>query len=91
MIMLSESDKNIIIKFAQKYNVSAVYLFGSSLNANAQARDIDLGVQGIEPALFFKFYGELSRQLSKEVDLVDLSHQSLFNALVKKRGVKIYG
>ncbi|MCI0697792.1 nucleotidyltransferase domain-containing protein [candidate division KSB1 bacterium] len=45
--MLSESDKNIIIKFAQKYNVSAIYLFGSSLNANAQARDIDLGVQGL--------------------------------------------
>ena len=45
--MLSEFDKNIIIKFAQKYNVSAVYLFGSSLNTNAQARDIDLGVQGI--------------------------------------------
>jgi predicted nucleotidyltransferase len=91
MIMLSESDKNIIIKFAQKYKVSAIYLFGSSLNANAQARDIDLGVQGIEPTLFFKFYGELSRQLSKEVDLVDLSHQSLFNALVKKKGLKIYG
>ncbi|MGH7450488.1 MAG: nucleotidyltransferase family protein [bacterium] len=89
--MLSEPDKNIIIKCAQKYNVSAVYLFGSSLNVNAQARDIDLGVQGIEPTLFFKFYGELSRHLSKEVDLVDLSHKSLFNALVKKRGIKIYG
>lgn len=89
--MLSESDKNIIIKYAQKYNVSAVYLFGSSLNPNAKARDIDLGVQGIEPALFFKSHGVLSRQLSKEVDLVDLSHQSLFNALVKKKGIKIYG
>lgn len=89
--MLSESGKNVIIKFAPKYDVSAVYLFGFSLNANAQARDIDLGVQGIEPTLFFKFYGELSRRLSKEVDLLDLSLKSLFNALVKKRGLKIYG
>jgi len=89
--MLNESDRNTIIKFAQKYNVSAIYLFGSSLDAKAQARDIDLGVKGVDPKLFFKFYGELSRHLSKELDLVDLSTQSLFNTLVEKRGVKIYG
>ena len=89
--MLSESDKNTIIKFAQKYNVSALYLFGSSLEENAEARDIDLGVKGIDPMLFFKFYGELSRHVSKEVDLVDLSQKTRFNELVEKRGIKIYG
>jgi hypothetical protein len=45
----------------------------------------------IHPALFFKFYGELLRHLSKPVDLVDLSHKTLFNGLVEKRGAKIYG
>jgi len=89
--MLSESDKNFIIKCAQKYNVSAIYLFGSSLNLGVEARDIDLGVKGIDPMLFFKFYGELLRHLPKDVDLVDLSQKSLFNELVEKRGVKIYG
>ncbi len=89
--MLSESDKDAVIRCAQKYNVAAIILFGSTLTEGAQARDIDLGVKGIKPELFFKFYGELSRQLSKEVDLVDLSHKSLFNTLVEKDGVKIYG
>ncbi len=89
--MLSEPDKNAVIRCAEKYNVAAVILFGSTLDANVEARDIDLGVKGIKPELFFKFYGELSRQLSKEVDLVDLSPKSLFNTLVEKRGVKIYG
>ena len=89
--MLNESDKNAVIRCAQKYNVAAVILFGSTVTEGAQARDIDLGVQGIKPELFFKFYGELSRQLTKELDLVDLSEKSLFNALVEKRGVKIYG
>jgi predicted nucleotidyltransferase len=88
--MLSESDKTTIIRCAQKYNVSAIYLFGSSLEADAQARDIDLAVKGIN-TLFFKFYGELMRHLSKPVDLVDLSHKTLFNELVEKRGAKIYG
>ncbi|MDZ7291683.1 MAG: nucleotidyltransferase domain-containing protein [candidate division KSB1 bacterium] len=89
--MLSESDKTIIIRCAEKYNVSTIYLFGSSLDAGTQARDIDLGVKGLDPALFFKFYGELLRHLSKPVDLVDLSHKTLFNELVEKRGTKIYG
>ena len=89
--MLSESDKTIILGCAQKYNVGAVYMFGSSLNPDAHARDIDLGVKGIHPTLFFKFYGELLRKLSKPVDVVDLSHQTLFNKLVEKRGAKIYG
>lgn len=68
-----------------------IYLFGSSLHDPAQARDIDLGVKGINPALFFKFYGELMRHLSKPVDLVDLSQRTLFNDLVEERRVKIYG
>jgi len=88
--MLSELDKVIIIKCAEKYNVAAVYLFGSSLH-DSQAHDIDLGVEGINPAVFFKFYGELMRKLSKPIDLVDLSHKTLFNILVEKRGKKIYG
>jgi predicted nucleotidyltransferase len=89
--MLNESDKDVIIRCAKKYNVTAIYLFGSSIKAEAQAHDIDLGVKGINPALFFKFYGELMRHLSKPVDLVDLSYKTLFNELVEKRGAKIYG
>ena len=89
--MLNEFDKNTILESAQKYNVATIYLFGSSLEEGTEARDIDLGVKGIDPKQFFKFYGELSRHLSKELDLIDLSHKSLFNELVEKRGVKIYG
>ena len=68
-----------------------MYLFGSSIDAHAQARDIDLGVKDLKPALFFKFYGELMRRLSKPVDVVDLAHKSLFNNLVEQKGVKIFG
>ncbi|NUO84394.1 nucleotidyltransferase domain-containing protein [candidate division KSB1 bacterium] len=89
--MISEADRNVIATCARKYDVSALYLFGSSLRDPTHARDIDLAVKGINPTLFFKFYGELMRRLSKPVDLVDLSQKTLFNALVEERGVKIYG
>jgi predicted nucleotidyltransferase len=89
--MISEKDRIKIIELAKKYKVSSVYLFGSSLDINSEANDIDLGVKGIEPKLFFKFYGEILRLLSKSVDLVDLSEETLFNNIVEKNGVKIYG
>ena len=88
--MINEEEKKIIIRYAKKYNVSKVYLFGSSLD-QSEYNDIDLAISGIEPSLFFKFYGELLRNLYKPVDLIDLSEKSLFNQLIENNSVKIYG
>lgn len=89
--MITESDKEVIIACAKKFNVSSVLLFGSSIEKDKQANDIDIGVKGIEPKFFFKFYAQLYKNLSKPVDLVDLSQKSLFNQLIEETGIKIYG
>jgi predicted nucleotidyltransferase len=88
--MLSEAEKELILICAKKYGATSLYLFGSALKSD-RARDIDLGVKGIAPELFFKFYGELLRKLSRPVDLVDLSRKSMFNDLVEENGIRIYG
>ena len=89
--MITEKDKNIILRYAKKYNVSEIFLFGSSIEKNKKSNDIDIGVKGVEARLFFKFYAELFKRLSKPVDIVNLSEESLFNNLVEETGVKIYG
>ncbi len=89
--MIAEKDKNIILQYAKKYNVAAVFLFGSSLEKDGESNDIDIAVKGIEPRLFFKFYAELFKRLSKPVDLIDLSKKTLFGSLVEETGEKIYG
>ncbi|VVB86133.1 Uncharacterised protein [uncultured archaeon] len=89
--MITEIDKKIITQCAKKYNVSSIILFGSSVEKDKKSNDIDLGVKGIEPRLFFKFYAELFKNLSKPVHLIDLSRKSLFNDLVEENGVRIYG
>jgi predicted nucleotidyltransferase len=89
--MISETDKEIIHQYAKKYNVSSIILFGSSLEKDKKANDIDIGVKGIKPQLFFKFYAELYKYLSKPVHLIDLTRKSLFNDLVEETGQKIYG
>ncbi|MBW7991883.1 MAG: hypothetical protein FVQ84_17945 [Planctomycetes bacterium] len=88
--MITDYERNVILQYAKKYNVSSVLLFGSSIEEEG-ANDIDLGVRGIEKKLFFKFYAELVKHLSKPVDLVDLSRKSLFNDIVEETGVRIYG
>ena len=87
--MISEKDKTIILKYAKKYNLSTVILFGSSVEGE-DSNDIDIGIKGITPRLFFKFYAELFKYLSKPVDLIDLSKKTLFNDLVEETGVRIY-
>lgn len=88
--MITKQEKEIILGCAQKYNVSSVFLFGSSIEKE-EYDDIDIGVKGIKPRLFFKFYAELVKNLPKNVDLVDLSKKSLFNDLIERDGAKIYG
>lgn len=88
--MISEYDKTTILKYAKKYNLTEVILFGSSIERE-NANDIDIGIKGIEPGHFFDFYGELLLSLSKHIDIVDLSKDSSFNRLVEEDGIKLYG
>jgi len=89
--MISERDKAIIVNIARRYDVEGVLLFGSSVDPNRQANDIDLAIEGIAPAKFFDFYGELLMSLSKPVDLVELSRDNKFNRLIYREGVRLYG
>lgn len=88
--MISEKEKAIIVECARKYNLSAVILFGSSLEKK-DANDIDIGIKGIPSGRFFEFYGELLLSLAKRIDVVDLSKENSFNRLVEREGVKLYG
>jgi predicted nucleotidyltransferase len=89
--MISNEDKIKVEELAKKYNVSKLYLFGSSLDPYREANDIDLAVEGIKHSLFFKFYGELIFSLSKPVDVLDLNKKSLFNDHIRSKGILLYG
>ena len=89
-IMISEIDKIKIQEIGKKYDVKKILLFGSSCDPLKESNDIDLAVDGIPDSLFFKFYGDLIFSLSKPVDLVDLSKDSLFNKILYTEGILLY-
>ncbi len=89
--MISQQDSNAIIDIAKNYNVNRILLFGSSADPSVtDPHDIDLGVEGIPPEQYFRFYGDLMMRLSKPVDLVDLAQEGRFVSLVLRDGVQLY-
>ncbi len=89
--MISERDRKTISVISKKYRAKRVLLFGSSVSSSKPARDIDIAVEGIAPGDFFRYYGELMFELSKPVDVIDLSRKTKFTALVRKEGTPVYG
>ncbi|MHC1575254.1 MAG: nucleotidyltransferase family protein [Candidatus Methanogasteraceae archaeon] len=88
--MISKNDKLLILKYAKKYKLTRVILFGSS-GERTDANDIDIGVIGLALEPFFDFCWELYRDLSKPLDVIDLSEDYLSNKFIKRDGVVLYG
>jgi len=88
--MYSSELKQIIKSCAEQYGVKRVWLFGSSVEDEQHAKDIDLAVEGLAPEKFFDFYGRLFFELPKPVDLVDLSQNPPIAAIIRQKGIRIY-
>jgi predicted nucleotidyltransferase len=88
--MVNLNLRKIIADAAKEFQVGAIWLFGSALENEEQATDIDLAVEGLAPEKFFDFYGRLFFELPKPVDLVDLSQNPPIAVIVREKGVRIY-
>ena len=88
--MLSNRDKATIAALADRYGAAAVWLFGSSAAPHRRGRDLDLAVEGVAPARFFQFVGDLMLSLSRPVDVVALEKRSKLSALIRRDGIPIY-
>ena len=88
--------KNTVSNVCQKYDVSAVYLFGSYAKNKARSdSDIDLMiVSNIEGIEYYQLLNELEENLKKKIDLLRLEaaiqNVKLMNEILKD-GIKIYG
>jgi len=88
--MVESGLKDTIKAIAREFQVTAVWMFGSALDNEETALDIDLAVEGLEPKRFFEFYGRLFFKLPKPVDLVDLSQNPPIASIIRQKGVRIY-
>ncbi len=90
MIPKEELDK--AVEIAKKYKIGRMYLVGSALHKKSEdVNDYDFAVMDVPPEIFFKFYGELLRTLSKNVDIIDLSGKATkFKSIIMRDGEVVY-
>lgn len=87
---ITQENINSAINLAKKYGATKLLLFGSALHDPQNAKDLDLGIEGIEPSKFFLFGADLEDIILKTVDIVPLELNSLFVEHIKKYGKYIY-
>jgi predicted nucleotidyltransferase len=88
--MVSNREKATIAKLARRYGVATVWIFGSNAPRGKRGRDLDLAVEGLAPARFFWFVGELMLSLAKPVDVLPLEKSSKLSKLIRREGTPIY-
>lgn len=84
---------SFIRKIAGKYGATKVYLFGSSLHASSEARDVDIAVEGISNRDLDDFWDELmwADELDrKPVDVLRIEDEHWLNPIILDEGVLLY-
>lgn len=75
------------INILKNAGCSEIYLFGSQATGRAhEGSDVDLGVKGVPPAIFFRTHFELENALNMKVDLVDFDYENSFYEMLNSIG-----
>ena len=74
-------------KLLKDAGCTEIFLFGSQATGKATSTsDVDLGVKGLPPKLFFRIHSDLEEALRMPVDLVDFDYQKDFYELLNRIG-----
>lgn len=78
-----KEDLESAISILRKYGVTEIYLYGSladgTFNENS---DIDIAVRGLKPESYLKAYSDLSFNVNKKIDLLNMDTQERFAGLL---------
>jgi predicted nucleotidyltransferase len=74
------------IALAKAYGATRLILFGSALEAPAQAKDLDLACDGVPGWKLYELGARLEEELQVPLDIVPLSPPTRFTRLIETRG-----
>ena len=87
---ITEDQIDQAVRIAREHGATRVVLFGSALDRPAQARDLDLAVEGVGGWDFFGLGAQLDRALGLPVDLVPLDPPTPFSRHVERWGKTLF-
>lgn len=84
---MNQAKLTIATDILKNAGCTEIYLFGSQATGRAHAAsDVDLGVFGLPPSVFFKTHYQLEDALDMKVDLVDFDYEKSFYELLNNIG-----
>ncbi|MBR7080673.1 MAG: nucleotidyltransferase domain-containing protein [Treponema sp.] len=85
--MVTEAQLSKATTILKDAGCTDVFLFGSQATGRAHSgSDVDLGVKGLPPRLFYRMHWKLEDALKMPVDLVDFDFQKDFYELLQRVG-----
>ena len=74
-------------KLLKDEGCGTVYLFGSIVTGRTHENsDIDIGIRGLPPGIFFKIYSRLYFDFDNKIDLVDFETNEDFYSMLNEIG-----
>jgi predicted nucleotidyltransferase len=90
MISIEPSDLEKSVEVLRRFGARRVWLFGSAMETPNAVNDLDLGVEGVPPQVFYRAVGRLLDAIGKPVDLIDLSRDSRLSRHIRSKGRLLY-
>jgi predicted nucleotidyltransferase len=76
-------------KLARQYGARRLILFGRAQSDPSAARDLDLGVEGVEGWKVWELAGRLERAIDVPLDLVPLDRSTPLTRRIKETGQEL--
>ena len=77
------------VEIARHFGVKRLLVFGSAVNPNREARDVDFACEGVAGWKLFQFGAALEEALHIPVDIIPLDEPTEFSRLIESQGRRI--
>ncbi|HEY4761821.1 MAG TPA: hypothetical protein VIH42_14680 [Thermoguttaceae bacterium] len=77
------------VEIARRFGAKRLLVFGSAINPNREARDVDFACEGVMGWKLFDFGAALEEALHAPVDVVPLDEPTEFSRLIELQGRRI--
>ena len=80
---------NAVERLSHSYQWDDLYIFGSATKSErfGEVSDIDIGIEGLDKLLYYRFLADLSGLIEREVDVVRLEDCHFADA-IRTRGIR---
>ena len=87
---IDQSQIKKCIALAKEYGVAKLILFGSALEDQGRAKDLDLACDGLSGWKIFEFGARVEEELNISVDIIPLQPITPFTQYIEKKGQLLY-